>query len=146
MNTSSASQQASALLAVPLITDQDVLDRVDALVGPSASDRRTLWLFFVSPEGTQANLVVPIDDVPERPSAGLISNVCYIASEALKQAGPGGSVVITLSRPGTSRLTESDRHFLRALQRGAHTHDTSVRMLCLATSQGVRELGPVAPG
>jgi len=146
MNTSPASEKASGLLAIPLITDQDVLDRVGTIVAPAARLRRTLWLFFVSPEGTQANLVVPIDDIPERPAGGMIGNVCYIASEALKQAGPQGSVVITLSRPGTKRLTESDRHFLRALQHGARIHDTPVRMLCLATPQGVRELGPVVPG
>jgi hypothetical protein len=146
MDTSPSGRQAPDLLAIPIVTDQDVLDRVAAIIDPAARSNRTLWLFFIDSEGGQANLVVPIDNVPERPAAGMISNVCYIASEALTQCEPGGSVVITLSRPGTARLTESDRHFLRALQHGASTHATSVRMLCLATPAGVRELGPVTPG
>jgi len=146
MDTSPSGRQAPDLLAIPIVTDQDVLDRVAAIIDPAARSNRTLWLFFVDSEGGQANLVVPIDDVPERPAAAMIGNVCYIASEALTQCEPGGSVVITLSRPGTARLTESDRHFLRALQHGASTHATSVRMLCLATPAGVRELGPVTPG
>jgi hypothetical protein len=146
MNPSSSGRQASDLLATPVITDQDVLDRVAAIIDPAARRGRTLWLFFLDTEGSQANLVVPVDDVPERPSAGLIGNVCYVASEAIAQSPPGTSVVITLSRPGTIRLTDSDRHFLRALQHGAGTHATSVRMLCLATPAGVRKLGPVTPG
>jgi hypothetical protein len=146
MNPSSSGRQASDLLATPVITDQDVLDRVAAIIDPAARRGRTLWLFFLDTEGSQANLVVPVDDVPERPSAGLIGNVCYVASEAIAQSPPGTSVVITLSRPGTIRLTDSDRHFLRALQHGSGTHATSVRMLCLATPAGVRKLGPVTPG
>jgi len=146
MDASPSGRQAPDLLAIPVITDQDVLDRVAAIIDPVARRSRTLWLFFLDTEGSQANLVVPIDDVPERPAAGMIGNVCYIASEALAQSPPGSSVVITLSRPGTTRLTDSDRYFLRALQHGASTHATSVRMLCLATPAGVRKLGPVTPG
>jgi hypothetical protein len=146
MDASSSGRQAPDLLAIPVITDQDVLDRVAAIIDPAARRGRTLWMFFLDAVGSQANLVVPIDDVPERPSAGMIGNVCYIASEALAQSPPGSSVVIALSRPGTIRLSDSDRHFLRALQHGASTHATSVRMLCLATPAGVRKLGPVTPG
>lgn len=140
-----ARQRASDLLPVPVVTDQDVLRRVAAIIDPAARNNRTLWLFFLGPGGRQASLIVPIDDIPEHPAAGSIGNVCYIAAEVLTQASPGGSAVITLSRPGSTRLTDSDRHFLRALQRGASTHATPVRMLCLATPQGVRELGPVSP-
>lgn len=146
MTTPPAVPPARDLLSVPVVTDQDVLGRVAAIIGPPTSRGRTLWLFFLDPSGLQANLIVPIDDIPERPAAGVIGNVCYLASEALSQACPGGSAVITLSRPGAGRLSDSDRHFLRALQRGASAHATPVRMLCLATAHGVRELGPVAPG
>lgn len=146
MNTPPTGPRTPDLLAIPVVTDQDVLDRVAAIIDPAARRHRTLWLFFLDHEGSQANLIVPIDDIPERPAAGMIGNVCYIAAEALAQREPGGAVVITLSRPGTTRLTESDRYFLRALQHGASTHATSVRMLCLATPAGVRELGPVTPG
>jgi hypothetical protein len=146
VNASPAGRQAPDLLAISVITDQDVLDRVAAIIEPAARRHRALWLFFLDRTGGQANLVVPIDNVPEHPAAGMIGNVCYIASEALAQYKPGSQAVITLSRPGTTRLTESDRHFLRALQHGASTHATSIRMLCLATPSGVRELGPAVPG
>jgi hypothetical protein len=145
MANSPARQTAPELLAVPVITDDDVLDRVAAIVEPAARRHRTLWLFFLERDGTQANLVVPIDDIPERPDAAAVSNVCYVASESIAQAPGLLSAVIALSRPGTLRRTDSDRHLLRALQHGASRHTTPVRMLVLATPEGVRELGPVKP-
>lgn len=145
MTHSPGGQTAPELLAVPVITDQDVLDRVAAIVEPAARRQRTLWLFFLERDGTQANLVVPIDDVPERPEAAGMASVCYVASESIAHAARPLSVVIALSRPGTMRRTESDRHLLRAVQHGAARHATPVRMLVLATPEGVRELGPVKP-
>lgn len=138
-------QTAPELLAIPVITDQDVLDRVAAIVSPAARQHRTLWLFFLRRDCVQANLVVPIDDIPDRPEAGAIDQVCYVAAESIAQAPSLLSVVITVSRPGTLRRADADRHLLRALQRGAERHATPIRLLVLATPEGVRELGPVKP-
>ena len=145
MAHSPARQTASELLAVPVITDGDVLDRVAAIISPAARRYRTLWLFFLHHDGVQANLVVPIDDLPERPEPGVIANVCHVASESIAAAPSLHSVVIALGRPGPPRRTDSDRHLLRALRHGASRHATPVRMLVLATPEDVRELGPVGP-
>jgi hypothetical protein len=145
MAHSPARQAAAELLAIPVITDDDVLDRVAAILSPAARRYRTLWLFFLHAGGFQANLVVPIDDIPERPEAGVIGSVCQVAAESIAKAPSLLSVIITLGRPGTPRRTDSDRHLLRALQHGASRHATPVRMLVLATPGGVRELGPVKP-
>ena len=145
MANSSAGQAAPELLAVPVVTDNDVLARVAAIIEPSARRQRSLWLFFIERDCSQANLIVPIDDVPERPEAAVVANVCYVASESVARAPRILSVIIALTRPGPVRRTESDRHMLRALQHGAAKHSTPVRMLVLATPEGVRELGPVRP-
>jgi hypothetical protein len=145
MANSPTGQTAPELLAVPIITDHDVLARVSALIEPARRQDRSMWLFFLHDDGLQANLLVPISDVPELPEAPVVSNVCYVASESIAQAPSLEYVVITLSRPGTLRRTESDRHILRALQHGAARHATPIRMLVLATPEGVRELGPVKP-
>ena len=145
MANSPAGPAAPELLAVPVVTDGDVLARVAAIIEPAARRQRSLWLFFLERDARQANLVVPIDDVPERPEAAALANVCYVASESIAHAPRILSVIIALSRPGTIRRTESDRHMLRALQHGAAKHATPVRMLVLATPEGVRELGPVRP-
>lgn len=145
MANSPARPAAPELLAVPVVTDGDVLARVAAIIEPAARRQRSLWLFFLERDSRQANLVVPIDDVPERPEAAALANVCHVASESIAHAPRILSVIIALSRPGTIRRTESDRHALRALQHGAARHATPVRMLVLATPEGVRELGPVRP-
>jgi hypothetical protein len=145
MSHSPARPTAPELLAVPVITDRDVLDRVAAIISPAARRYRTLWLFFLHRDGIQANLVVPIDDLPERPEADVIGNVCYVAAQSIAQAPSLLSVIITLGRPGTVRRTDADRHLLRALQHGASRHATPVRMFVLATPEGVCELGPVRP-
>jgi hypothetical protein len=145
MAHSPARPTASELLAVPVITDRDVLDRVAAIISPAARRYRTLWLFFLHRDSIQANLVVPIDDLPERPEASVIGNVCYVAAQSIAQAPSLLSVIIALGRPGSARRTDADRHLLRALQHGARRHATPVRMLVLATPEGVRELGPVQP-
>lgn len=145
MANSPVGQAAPELLAVPVVTDSDVLARVAAIIEPAARQQRSLWLFFLERDNTQANLIVPIDDVPVRPEAGVLANVCYVASESIAHAPRALSVIIALSRPGTIRRTESDRHVLRALQHGAASHATPIRMLVLATPEGVRELGPVKP-
>jgi hypothetical protein len=145
MAHSPAHRTASELLAVPVITDGDVLDRVAAIISPAARRYRTLWLFFLHHDAIQANLVVPVDDIPERPEADVIGNVCHVAAQSIARAPSLRSVVITLGRPGPPRLTGADRHLLHALQHGASRHATPVRMLVLATPEGVRELGPVRP-
>ena len=145
MAHSPARPAAADLLAIPVITDGDVLDRVGAIISPAARRYRTLWLFFLGHDAIQANLVVPIDDIPERPQPGVIANVCHVASESVAQAPALHSVVITLGRPGAPRRTSADTHLLRALQHGASRHATPVRMLVLATPEDVRELGPVRP-
>jgi hypothetical protein len=135
---------AQQLLATPVITDQDVLDRVSALIGPVAGHdpARALWLLFLDAQGIQQDLVIPVGDVPEEPGTQLIGDVCYVVSQAIARWCPGCAAVITLSRPGPAALASSDRHYLGALQLGTRVHGTPVRMLCLATPQGVRELGP----
>jgi hypothetical protein len=143
--TNSPAGQAAELLAVPVLSHDDVIERVATVIDPEARLRRALWLFFLERDGTQADVVVPVDGLSERPSAAEAGHVCYVAAESIVQAPRLVSVVITLTRPGALQRTDADRHLLRALQHGASRYATPVRMLCLATPEGVRELGPVRP-
>jgi hypothetical protein len=145
MTTPRAGSQASRLRAIPLITDDDVLQRVALIIDPAARRLRTVWLFFLEHGGTQADLVVPVDGIPRRTEAAVIANLCYVAAQAVAGNPALASVIVTLGRPGTLRRTDDDRRLLRALQQGAARHETPVRMFCLVTPEGVRELGPVRP-
>jgi len=135
---------SAELLATPVRTDADVLARVATVIDNEARALHALWLFFLDRDGLQNEVVVPIDCIPELPDPQLAGTVCYVISQLLSGAEPDGSAIITLSRPGMAELGDADRHWLSALQQGAATHQSPIRMLCLATPGGVRELGPVA--
>jgi len=136
--------RSAELLAPPVRTDADVLARVATVIDDEARALHALWLFFLDRDGMQNEVVVPIDCIPELPDPHLAGTVCYVISQLLSGAEPDGSAIITLSRPGMTDLGDADRHWLKALQQGAATHQSPIRMLCLATPGGVRELGPVA--
>lgn len=132
------------LLTTPVRTDADVLARVATVIDEQARALRALWLFFLDADGLQNEVVVPIDCIPERPDPGLAGSVCYVVTQLLSGDEPDGAAIITLSRPGADEVGDTDRRWLSALQKGAATHRSPIRMLCLATPAGVRELGPVA--
>lgn len=136
---------ARDVLAQPVRTDADVLARVGAVISEEARRQRTLWLFFLNADGFQSDVVVPIDGIPESPEPEDAGSVCYIISEALAGTADG-SAIITLGRPGPAEPGDGDLAWLRALQRGGADYQAPIRMLCLATPSGVRELGPVSAG
>jgi hypothetical protein len=126
--------------AAPLDTDKDLLRRVDRLLDLDARHRRSLWLLFLSGEHVQLPVVVPVDDVPDRPDSELVGNLCGVIAEVLEDAAPGGSAVITLTRPGGEAVLETDACWFRALSDAARERGASIRMICLATQTGVRQL------
>lgn len=127
-------------LAVPVVTDHDVLCRVDCLLDPASRSRRSLWLLFLSGEGMQLPAVVPIDDVPDRPEPLLVGNLCGVISDVLDDVAPGGSAVVALTRPGEETVSGDDRYWFHALYDAARERGTPLRMLCLATRSTVRQL------
>jgi hypothetical protein len=126
--------------ADPLVTDADVLRRVDRLLDADSRRERSVWLMFLSADGTQLPVVVPIDDVPERPAAQLVGNLCHVIADVLADAAPDGSAVLTLTRPGSEAVGDTDRRWFRALHGAAREEGVTVRMMCLATRDGVRQL------
>jgi hypothetical protein len=57
---------------------------------------------------------------------------------------PGGRAVVTLVRPGPGHPRKAAQDWLLALQWGVACYGTSIRMICLATPDAARELGPLA--
>ena len=146
METPCGASLADQLARVPVRTDADVLARVDAIIDPASRKDRTLWLFFFNPDGTQANVVMPIDDIPAYPGPDEAEGLFEMLAHLFDPGGPGGSLVLTVTRPGPAGLTDSDRRWAAILNRGAADNGTPVRMVCLATPEGVRGLGPEPPG
>lgn len=147
MTTATAGPAPDSDLAAPLHTNEDVLRRVDLLLDEDARRLRSVVLLFLDRDGVQLPVVVPIDDVPERPDPLVVGNLCWIIAEALRQY-PGGSAVVALTRPDIAQPDDYDRHWCRLLDAAAQQHHASIRLVCLATPSSVRALsdGSVAPG
>jgi hypothetical protein len=127
-------------LALPVLTDQEVLERVRSQADQASPTGRSLLLTFLSCDGTQLPAVVAIDDVPDRPDPDLVVNLCHIIASVLADAAPCGSVVITLSRPGPFTDGDADRYWAKSIRDATRATAVPVRMMCLAAASGVRQL------
>ncbi len=123
----------------PVHSDDDVLRRVDLLLDESARQLRSVVLLFLDADGVQLPVVVPIDNVPERPDPVIVGNLCWIIGEALT-LNPGGSAVVVVTRPGPGPAGDADRYWASTLDRFAREHRATIRMVCLATPSGVLQL------
>jgi hypothetical protein len=134
---------AEQLASTPVITDADVLARVDEIIEPATRRERSLWLFFFYSDGTQAPVLVPLDDMPELPRQDDAEVAFHMLRHFYGLTDDDDlSFVLTVCRDGTLEQTESDRQWLRVLQWGISEYATPVRLICLATPEGVRDLGP----
>ena len=127
--------------APPLLTDADVLRRVEALIGP-ASSPRTLWLLPVDGDDRQTPVVTPIDDVPRRPDDmvdGLGTVLAGIAPD-LATAGGSGSVIFVLERLGSDHVSADDREWAEVLEVTCTRIGVGLRGVYLSTRAGVRHL------
>jgi hypothetical protein len=131
-------------LLAPLNTDADLLNRVDQVISHQDRRGRSLWLMFLSADAVQLPVAVPIDDVPAEPGPDAAGCIGDLIAGVLKDAAPGGSAVITLVREGGGAVTDSDQRWLVALHGAAAHTDVRLRMICLATEDGIRRLEPPA--
>jgi hypothetical protein len=145
MTTATAGPEPDSDLAAPLRTHDDVLRRVDLLLDERARQLRSVVLLFLDGDGRQLPVVVPIDDVPDRPDALLVANLCWIIAEAVTQY-PGGSAVVVVTRPEAGQVSDADRYWASTINRAARERGAPIRMLCLATPSGVVRLTADAAG
>jgi hypothetical protein len=127
-----------------LLTDADVLHRVEQLVGPAVAVRQ-LWIMFVDGDGRQAPVVMPVSDVPLRPEARTIDNLAAILSGLCADLATGagsGSAVLTLERVGRDAVLAGDREWARALAGACESAGAGLRGVYLSTSGGVHRMLP----
>ncbi len=134
------SQSPGFNMSAPVRTDADVLGRVDRVVDPAARQRRSLWLLFFGAGGRQLPVVAPIDGIPVRVGPELARPACHVIAHVLAGASPGGFAVVALTRPGGGTVTGPDRSWAGALRAAAGREGAAIRMICLATRDGVLAL------
>lgn len=90
--------------------DLEVLWR--RLLGDLGFGRSTLWMLLLKDDGLVLPVVVPVDDIPERPTSG-IEGLTEMLHHVVP---PGGSVAFLLSRPGPDApLSPAEKAWTRAL-------------------------------
>lgn len=98
----------------PILTDRDLFERWEELMGDGGFGRRSLWLIFLDEEGHQAELIVPIDDVPMLPHPPEVRRIAEVVAGVRAELGVA-DVPLLLSRPGPSYITDGDRRWAMAL-------------------------------
>ena len=93
--------------APPVTTLQEARERVFDLVGHAI--RRQVWLMLLDPYGQQLSMLIPIDGIPLRPDPGSTQPFAMRINDILTQEAPGGSIILTLERPGSAALTAPDQ-------------------------------------
>jgi len=93
--------------APPVTTLPEARKRVFDLVGHAM--RRQLWLMLLDPYGQQLSVLIPIDGIPLRPAPGSTQPFAVQINDLLTQEAPGGSIILTLERPGSAALTAPDQ-------------------------------------
>ncbi|MBI5161695.1 MAG: hypothetical protein HY996_09835 [Micrococcales bacterium] len=124
--------------AGPLLTDEDVLDRVVLLV--DRAFRRQLWLLLLDGDGVQLP-VLPRIDLPARPDPRLL-RVLPDRLDVLVQETESAELVLVYERPGRTKLTWADREWLGALVAGCAGRSIRLRGPVFAHTHGVRWVGP----
>lgn len=128
---------------VPVISDEDVLARVEEVVVPLAGRELELWVFLLFPDGRQAPAILPVGDMPALPGeqdheVAFHMLRHFYGTPATDELGL--SFLLILVRDGTCELTDADRQWARVLRDATEEYAAPVRMLCLATPGGVRRL------
>lgn len=98
----------------PIRTDNDLLARWQELMGAGGFARRSLWLIFVNDRGEQAELIMPIDDIPMLPDPKEVAGIAELIA-GVRDRLDVAQVPLLLSRPGPSYITEGDRRWAMAL-------------------------------
>ena len=118
----------------PLLTDDDIQDRVETLIAPALRDG-TLWLLFLDGDQRQSPVLVPIEDLPPLPD-DTVDNLGGVLEGVLPDLatdmGPG-SVVFVRERLGPADVRAADRTWADALVAMCREHDVVLRGIYLVT-------------
>lgn len=125
-----------------LLTDGDVMTRVDQLVGRAVAVRQ-LWIMFVDGDGRQAPVVMPVSDLPRTPQPGPLRGLAQVMAGLRDELATGlgpGSVILTFERIGRDDVLPVDLTWADALTQTCRRAGMPLRGLFLSTDGGVRPL------
>ena len=105
------------LADAPIRSAADLTDRWRTLLDPPEFTARSLWLTWLGADGRQLPVVVPVEDVPQRPDPALLVGLREVHGGVLHdQLGATGHLALALCRPGDPAITEDDDAWADALR------------------------------
>ncbi len=124
----------------PLLTEADMIDRIDDLLAPAVNPGQ-LWILFLDDLRRQLPLMVPIDEVPARPKPEAAAALAGIMREVTADTD-ACSVIYVLERAGTDRMTAADRCWAGELARTVASTGLDVAGTFLLNRGRVQPLRP----
>jgi hypothetical protein len=135
------------LAETPVRSAADLTRRWSDLLGPPRFAARSLWLTWFGADGRQVPIVMPVDDLPDRPSGTALTGLLQLhEAVATEHLGGRGHLAMALCRPGRPTPTHGDLAWAAAFREtlGDSLQDAGdMRMtwsLHLAADGGVRAL------
>ena len=104
-----------AIASDPVRSAAELTDRWRTLLEPPMFRARSLWLAWFDAEGRQSPVVVPVEDLPESPDAGMYAGLRGLNGAVAESQGRGCHVALALCRPGAATVTDSDDEWVAAL-------------------------------
>lgn len=130
----------------PIRTLKDMHRQWRAFMGELGFGSRMLWFTFLTGDGALVPTLQRIEDLPVEPSreqVELLIEVIHQVEEVF--AEPDISVAILLSRPGTHRLTSSDRAWFELLREETTAAGITTQPMFLACDTAVVPSVPADP-
>lgn len=121
----------------PLTSHADLFALWESVVGDPGFEERALWFAFLDDDNRPLDLVVPVTGLPVQVDLERTEQLLRIVRREITDE----TVVAMLARPGSSRITESDRDWAQAL-RSLLAAEGSHWPVHLATDEGLRVLAP----
>lgn len=110
------------------------------LMGPGGFGQRSLWVIFLDDRKRTLPVIVPIDQLPDKPDPELLDNLASVMTEVMSNTR-AESAALLLSRPGSDQISDSDRCWARALME-AVPPPMRTGSIHLATADRIRTIAP----
>ena len=123
----------------PISTDEQVLERVDDLIGKAV--RRQVWLLFVDEHDRQVPLVIPMADYPAAPYGGRAELLAARIAEVVEKTG-AAQIIVVWERRLRATSTEADRAWARELATACADIDVRIRAQLISHRDGTRWFAP----
>ncbi|GAB3316183.1 hypothetical protein GCM10027451_32620 [Geodermatophilus aquaeductus] len=103
------------LADVPVRSPLALTRRWASLLQPLLFDTRSLWLAWFGPDGRQSPVLLPVEDLPDRPDLSLVSGLLGVHDEVAASHGSNDVLLaMALCRPGEPVETADDTDWLMA--------------------------------